>query len=300
MQKSVPGLWRLPDMNFSIMRGTRYPLPLRCALTLLFCAAGPVFAQTPTSQTAVAASKSGQRPNNEGKLIFESACSGCHGLDGRGGELGPDIATRQQVVQFSDYEILQILREGRPASGMPPFASFGGMKLKVLLRYLRSLQGKGTAVALRGDPRGGKALFFGSARCSECHMVQGAGGFLGRDLSTYGTTLSPAEIRENIVRLPDGANKANTTAVITMRDSSKYSGVIRYEDNFSIQLQSLDGTFHFLRRADVAEHELLPQPIMPTDYGRVLKPSELDDLVCYLVTVARGTAKNQVEDKDDD
>ena len=296
MLKSVPGLWRLPGMN---SRNMRYPFPLRCALAVVLGALGFSFGQTTIAQTATA-SKPAQQSNNDGKLIFESICAGCHGLDGRGGERGPDIATRQQAVQLSDGKILEILREGRPAAGMPPFASLGGMKLKALLGYLRCLQGKGTKVALRGDPRGGKALFFGSARCSECHMVEGSGGFLGRDLSTYGATLSPAEIRENIVRLPDGANKANRTAVISMRNSSKYTGVIRNEDNFSIQLQSFDGTFHFLRRADVAQLELLPEPIMPTDYGRLLKPSELDDLVSYLVTVARATAKKRVEDKDED
>ena len=280
-------------------RNMRYPFPLRCALAVVLGVLGFSFGQTTIAQTATA-SKPAQQSNNDGKLIFESICAGCHGLDGRGGERGPDIATRQQAVQLSDGKILEILREGRPAAGMPPFASLGGMKLKALLGYLRSLQGKGTKVALRGDPRGGKALFFSSARCSECHMVEGSGGFLGRDLSTYGATLSPAEIRENIVRLPDGANKANRTAVITMRNSNKYTGVIRNEDNFSIQLQSFDGTFHFLRRADVAQLELLPEPIMPTDYGRLLKPSELDDLVSYLVTVARATAKKRVEDKDED
>jgi len=281
------------------MRGTRYPLPLGCALAVVvLCAFGSFFGQTTIAQTETT-SKPTPKSNSEGKPIFESTCAGCHGLAGRGGERGPDIATRQQVVQLSDGKILEILREGRPAAGMPPFASLGGTKLKTLLGYLRSLQGKGTAVVLRGDPRGGKALFFGRARCSDCHMVEGAGGFLGRDLSTYGATLSPAEIRENIVRFPDGANKANRTAVITMRDSSKYDGVIRNEDNFSIQLQSPDGTFHFLRRADVAQLQL-SEPIMPTDYGRVLKPSELDDLVSYLVTVARAAAKDQMEDKDDD
>jgi cytochrome c oxidase cbb3-type subunit III len=69
------------------------------------------------------------------------------------------------------------------------------------------------------------------------------------------------------------AQKTNKTAVITMRDSQKYRGVVRNEDNFSIQSQSLDGAFHFFRRADVARLEFLPEPLMPADYGAVLKPS---------------------------
>jgi cytochrome c oxidase cbb3-type subunit III len=255
-----------------------------------------IFAKTPASPSL----RAPQQAAGEARQIFESTCAGCHGLDGRGGERGPDIATRQQVVQLSDAEILEILRAGRPAAGMPAFESFGSAKLKGLLLYLRSLQGKGSAVTVPGDPRNGKLLFFGKARCSECHMVQGTGGFLGRDLSIYGATLSPAEIHSNILRTGESANRANKTAVITMRDSRKFTGVIRNEDNFSIQLQSFDGVFHFVNRSEVAQVEFLAQPIMPADYATSLKPSELDDIVSYLITAARAGKTKDPSDGDDD
>lgn len=237
---------------------------------------------------------------NGPRQLFESSCAACHGLDGRGGERGPDISTRQQVVQLSDTDILGILRGGMPTAGMPPFDYLGDSKLKALIAYIRTLQGKGASAAVPGDPRNGKTLFFGKARCSECHMVQGVGGFLGRDLSEYGATLSSADIRTNILKSGDTANKANKTAVFTTRDGQKFTGVIRNEDNFSVQLQSLDGAFHFLTRSDVTHFEFLPRPIMPTDYAATFKPSELDDLVSYLVTAAKaGKSKNEAEREDD-
>jgi putative heme-binding domain-containing protein len=257
-------------------------------MTAFFCAillplGQAAIAQTPQhSRTASAAER---QSAEEGRQLFESTCAGCHALDGRGGERGPDISTRQQAVQLSDAELLEILRKGRPAAGMPPFDSLGSAKLRALLVYLRSLQGKGTATALPGDPLKGKPLFFGKARCSECHILQGAGGFLGRDLSAYGATLSPNEIRNNILRPVDSTNNANKTAVVTMRDARKFTGIIRNEDNFSIQLQSLDGAFHFLSRSDIAQLEFLPEPIMPADYATTLKPAELDDLVSFLISV---------------
>ena len=39
------------------------------------------------------------------------------------------------------------------------------------------------------------------------------------------------------------------TATTTNGDS--YQGIIRNEDNFSLQLQSEDGAFHFLSKADL-------------------------------------------------
>lgn len=227
--------------------------------------------------------------STDGRELFESSCSGCHGLDGRGGERGPDISTQPRVMQFSDGEILTILRFGRSAAGMPPFDSLGSSKLKALVVYLRALQGKSTVSALPGDPVKGKLLFFGKARCSKCHMVQGEGGFIGRDLTSYGAALSAAEIRANLLGPGDNTNLANKTAVVTMRDSIKFNGVIRNEDNFSIQLQSFDGSFHFLTRSAVAQIEFFREPIMPTDYGTTLKPTELDDLVSYLIAASKAT-----------
>lgn len=223
----------------------------------------------------------------EGRRIFESMCAACHGLDGRGGERGPDIATRQQVVQLSDRELLEMMQTGRPAAGMPSFNFLGGTKLTTLLAYLRSLQGKREADALPGDPSRGKLLFFGRARCAECHMVEGAGGFLGNDLSSYGATFSSDEIRRNILKASDDPARANKIALVTMRDAQKFTGVIRNEDNFSIQLQSLNGSFHFLQRSDVAHLDFLPGTIMPADYRTTLKPEQLDDLISFLLVAAK-------------
>jgi cytochrome c oxidase cbb3-type subunit III len=277
--------------------------PLWCVVILFYCAVLLTLGQLAGAQEpqqSGSATQGARKPAIDARQIFESTCAGCHGLDGRGGERGPDISTRQQVVQLSDGDTLEILRKGRPAAGMPPFDSLGSANLKALLAYLRSLQGKRVGTVLPGDPLKGKSLFFGKARCSECHMLQGAGGFLGRDLSTYGATLSPAEIRANLLRPGESTDRANKTAVITLRDARAFTGVIRNEDNFSIQLQSFDGTFHFLNRSDVARVEFLPEPIMPADYSTILKPAELDDLVSYLVSAATPEGSGNKAKWDDD
>jgi len=272
-------------------------------LTIALCAVGWIAVCGAGAQDAVpvrSGAKGAQASNDEGRQLFAVTCAGCHGLDGRGGERGPDIATRPQVVQLSDAEIFQILQGGRPAAGMPPFESLGTAKLKELLAYLRQLQGKGVVEKLPGNPAEGKALFFGKARCSQCHMVNGEGGFIGRDLSTYGATLSPDEIRANIAHPPSGNDKANQLAVVTMRDGGKFRGVIRNEDNFSIQLQSLDGTFHLLNRGDVDEEKFEVEPIMPANYGSTLTPGQMNDVVSFLVEAARKERKSAAAEEDDE
>jgi cytochrome c oxidase cbb3-type subunit 3 len=241
-------------------------------------------------------------PDQEaGRGVYEPNCASCHGLDGRGGERGPDISTRAQVVQLSDAETLEVFRTGKPASGMPPFEFLGNEKLKALLAYLRSLQGRDATMTLPGDALRGKTLFFGRARCSECHMVQGQGGFLGRDLTHYGATAAPRAIRDAIAGSEKIASRGNRITEVTVRDGGKLSGISRNEDNFSIQLQALDGTFHFASKREVTAIKTLPDPIMPANYGSTLTTMELDDLVNYLVTEAKKCAvgaQGQREDED--
>jgi cytochrome c oxidase cbb3-type subunit III len=277
---------------------------LHCWLAAFVCATALTIAGTADAQTATQSARTGKtsQPSNtssEARQLFEATCSGCHGLDGRGGERGPDIATRPQIVQLSDAEILEVLQGGRPAAGMPPFDGLGPAKLKGLVAYIRKLQGKreGMAVALQGNPASGKNLFFGKARCSECHNMHGAGGFIGRDLTNYAATLSPAEIHAKILGPGDERDKSNRVAEVTLRDSQKFSGVIRNEDNFSIELQSLDGTFHLVDRSQVTRLDFSPQPIMPANYSSTLTAAELDDLVSYLITVARSNQRNQAQAK---
>ena len=276
-------------------------IPFPACRTLSWCAASTLIAVSclflgpsgaaQSSPQGKSARSAAPPSNNEARQIFESTCAACHGLDGRGGERGPNISTRPQAVQLSDHELGEILRQGRPAAGMPPFAALGSNNLKALLSYVRFLQGKDAATVLPGNAVNGKVLFFGKGRCADCHMIQGRGGFLGSDLSDYGGSLSARDIRRSIVAPAESANANKRMTILRLRDSQQLTGVIRNEDNFSIQLQLLDGTFRFFSRSDIAAIENSPEPIMPINYGTILTGTELDDLVKYLRTAAHSEHK---------
>jgi putative heme-binding domain-containing protein len=72
----------------------------------------------------------------------------------------------------------------------------------------------------------------------------------------------------------------------TLRDGEKFQGRVRDEDNFSVQLQTLDGTFHFLAKSEIDKMEADSQSLMPSNYGSRLGPQELNDLISYLMSVA--------------
>jgi cytochrome c oxidase cbb3-type subunit 3 len=220
-----------------------------------------------------------------GQQLFNSNCAGCHGLDGRGGEHGPNIATSANAQRLEDREILHIVRDGIAAGGMPAFrSSLDNDQLNGIVRYVRVLQGKNSAEKVNGNPEKGRSLFFGKARCSECHMVAGQGGFIASDLSGYGNQHSPDVIRSAILDPNGNLDPRHRTVVAVTREGKTYKGVARNEDNFSLQLQTLDGTFHFLDKSTLARLEHQPRSIMPSNYGSTLSRSDLDDLVSFLTS----------------
>lgn len=230
----------------------------------------------------------------DGRRIFATTCAGCHGLDGHGSERAPDILTRAELQRMSQADIVRVIRDGVPAKRMP---AFGGMlevaQIRDAAAYLRDLMhGHAESAALPGDPATGKQLFFGKAGCSECHMVGGAGGFLAEDLSAYARLHPAEEIRDTITDPSKNPARGERQVSVVTREGEQLSGVARNEDNFSIQVQSADGAFHFLMKSELQKLEFPPQPLMPADYGQKLSAKELDDLTSFLMRAADASSKS--------
>jgi putative heme-binding domain-containing protein len=221
-----------------------------------------------------------------GRATFDSSCAGCHGLDGRGSDKGPNIAGSARVRHLSDAQVSAIISHGIFGTGMPAFSSLNESQVRELVGYVRALQGQLDARALPGDAARGKQIFVGKGACSTCHMISGEGGFLGPDLSTYGSEMPAGAIRNEIVKSARNPPPGYRSAVVTTRAGERIEGIVRNEDNFSVQLQTPDGTFHFFQKSDVQTLEALSKSPMPADYGQRLSPGELNDLVSYLMAAA--------------
>lgn len=283
MLKIIPFRWGLLQPVRVVIR----LLAIGACWTASFCWRSGEQAVVHAQKTKQAASA---RLNHEqapeaGRELFESSCAGCHGLDGRGGEKGPNIATRAEISKRSDAEILAILQHGVPGAGMPAFGRLGDAKLQAVVRHLRSLQGLIAKTEVAGNAEEGKRLFFKEGACASCHMISGAGGFLGSDLSSYGAITDVAEMREQIMN-HDQSPRARTIVVST-RDGRTLSGFARNEDNFSLQLQTLDGNFHFLDKSTVVNVD--HSPVAAVDVEKRLSKADLDALISYLVRAAQSS-----------
>jgi len=250
-----------------------------------------MWGMVPQLQPQAAQSRGPRRTSSatllEGKHIFASSCAACHGLDGRGGERAPDIAARQEMRRLSDVKLARIVDAGVPGTGMPSFRSLGVSGIKSVVSYLRTLQGGGKSATLPGNPRRGETIFFAKTGCSDCHMVGGKGGFLAADLSSYGRTHAIEEIRE-VIANPDNMRKAGAKIVLAVtRDGKRYVGLVRNEDNFSLQLQTVDGNFLFFMKSELQRLEPQPQSVLPSGYHSAVGGQDLDDVISFLINSAR-------------
>ena len=229
----------------------------------------------------------GQQP---GAATFAANCSGCHGADGRGGEHAPNIAGAPAIQQLTDRELAGIVHNGVAGAGMPAFPSLKPQEVAAVVSYLRILQGRGDIVKLPGDWQSGQALFFGKAHCADCHMVNGQGGFIGSNLSYYGAGAKPDAIRAVILD-PDKALPADKKAVtVVTRKGETITGMLRIEDNFSLSIQTMDGSFRFLPKADLVLTDIGSRSLMPAAKG--LNSKEVDDLVSYLLQAGTESSKH--------
>jgi cytochrome c oxidase cbb3-type subunit III len=267
-------------------------------LAAVVCGSGMVaggfvaaFAQDAASLPAAKANTVDAPRLAEARKTFTGICAACHGTDGHGGERGPDIAPRA-VAGRSDERLFRTVKNGISETGMPNFAYLGDEKIEAIVAYLRELQGNSAPLPMPGNPGSGEKLFQGEARCAQCHMAEGLGGFIADDLSAFAAGLSPADIRRAILSPPRNERRrgregsAGDKVMVTLADGSSLNGVLRNEDNFSLQIQSEDGAFHLVQKADVAKVKATEPGEGHAEFGKSLTAKQMDDLVSYLMKVA--------------
>ena len=233
-------------------------------------------AQVKKSQLAASGS-------DQGKRSFVGHCAPCHGLDGRGGEHAPAIVGTPDAQARNDEALARIIRRGIPDKGMPSFHFLTNQQIDEIDSYVHVLYGTNRAANLKGNSTAGAKLFFGEARCSDCHMMNGKGGFIGSDLSEFGRTHTAAEIRQIILQPNKTLVTPSQQVTVVTHSGQHFSGLVRNEDNFSIALLSESGTFHLLMKSDIATITRGPRSIMPDDYGKRLSSDQLDDLASFLI-----------------
>jgi putative heme-binding domain-containing protein len=243
-------------------------LRARILVATLVASQLPLGAQNPPNATSKAAATQ----------MYAKLCAGCHGADARGTQQGPGLSGNSGVRRRSPQMLRQLIQNGIPAAGMPSF-DLPPDALGVLAALIASLNSSAAESIVAGDQTAGKEFFFGRGQCSSCHMVYGAGGTMGPDLSNVGREMTVDQIREALLQPDAQITPGYQLTTVHLRDGHTLRGFTRSRTNFDIQLQDLKGVFHSLSLDQLLaiseERQSLMQPVKADS-------DELQNLIAYL------------------
>jgi PQQ-dependent dehydrogenase (methanol/ethanol family) len=212
-----------------------------------------------------------------GHKLFQKNCSACHGSEAKGGR-GPDLTTGHWKSGSSDADILRNILTGIAGTQMPAFP-MPEDEGRAIVVWLRSLRSAGPEEQVTGDPRAGRALFFGGAGCSRCHMFGGQGGRLGPDLSRIGEEKHVSELKEAITKPDASLREGYQTAEVHTAEDGVIRGVVKNEDTFSLQMMDEHEKLHMFVKTGLTEVARTQKSLMPAPG---VSAADLDNLIAFL------------------
>jgi mono/diheme cytochrome c family protein len=186
---------------------------------LILCVAMLTMALScPSGRAQNAAAKSKETAAGDaqaGRRVFMSAgCVACHGADGKGTTIAPQIAPPPLPLD----ELIHYVRQ--PSGKMPPIASrvVSDEQLADIYAYLKSVapasSANGSVAPASGNAAKGKQLFTANG-CYECHDYEGVGAGTGPRIGPPPISL-PSFLR--YVRAPTGNMPPYTAKAISDQD----------------------------------------------------------------------------------
>jgi cytochrome c oxidase cbb3-type subunit III len=176
-----------------------------------------------------------------GKLQFTKTCSFCHGPDAGGGAEGPSLILSKVVRHDRDGDLIShVIREGRPAKGMPPVPLTNEQIADVVaylhyrlaendIRSPKRPKDYAVKLLLTGNAAQGEAFF--KQHCAGCHSPSG-------DLKGIATRLDPADLQTRFLYPGEVPQTATITA-----GSEQIKGTLLYRDPFTVEITDQNGQF---------------------------------------------------------
>ncbi|MBK7931878.1 MAG: c-type cytochrome [Bryobacterales bacterium] len=218
-----------------------------------------------------------------GRRIYMGSCSGCHGATGEGSQ-GPSLLSGR-AARLADRALLNAIANGLPGTSMPDFP-MGEEKVAQVAAFVRSLTAPAIRTQTPGDPERGRQLFFGAAGCAGCHMILGAGGHPGPDLSNIGADRTVPQLREAVTRPSARIAEGYRAVKAVLRDGRTVEGVARNHNNYSLQVLDQAGKLHLLQASALTAMEWRDSSLMP--------PAAAGDAVHLIAFLARQSSRPTV------
>jgi putative heme-binding domain-containing protein len=222
----------------------------------------------------------------EGREIYNRTCTTCHGLNATAGDRAPELAGTRPRQRASEQALFEAIRNGIPGSLMPS-STLSEADIRKVVAYIRSLRAPASEAPAAGDVSHGEAIFRTKGACFGCHMLRGSGGLLGPDLTNIGATRRLSGLRSALTQPRPNTVRGYRAARVLTADGKALTGIVKNENNFSVQFLDTSGALHLFNREELTEITYQDHSLMPSDYDQRLTAEEMQDLLAFLSRMVR-------------
>ena len=215
-----------------------------------------------------------------GSHVYAAQCAPCHGTNGDMID-GVDFRHGQFKTIRTDDDLVHLLATGRPAAGMPSFATLAAADVNTVIAYIRAGFDPDTNV---GNANQGRAIFSGKGGCAMCHRVDGRGPRVASDLSDIGAIRTATALRRAILDPAGSLPPASRTVRAVTNTGQTFLGRRLNEDTYTVQLIDAQERVVSLNKADLRSYEVVKQTTMPSS-AATLTAGDVSDLVAYLLSL---------------
>jgi cytochrome c oxidase cbb3-type subunit 3 len=219
-----------------------------------------------------------------GAPLFQHDCAFCHGPLGRGA-IAPSLITSDVVLDDSHGEkLIPFLKKGRPAKGMPAFATVSDDQLKDISEFLHlqveDVANRGAYHVLNilvGNADQGQAYVV--AHCASCHSVASFAHIADR-------FRSPDQLQREWVWPSRSKDPAlAVTARVALPNGSTVTGRVTQVSDFRITVVDLKGNSHAIDRTRGVRVELHDPLAAHQAMIMTLTNGAMHDVTAYLETL---------------
>jgi putative heme-binding domain-containing protein len=127
----------------------------------------------------------------------------------------------------------------------------------------------------------GRELF--TKHCGACHRIGPEGAMVGPQLDGVGNR-GLDRVLEDVIDPNHNVDVAFRTSLFTTVDGKVYTGLERRREGEIVVIADAQGKEIRIPVADIEEQRRTELSLMPANFSDVLKPSEMQDLVGYLLS----------------
>jgi quinoprotein glucose dehydrogenase len=134
-----------------------------------------------------------------------------------------------------------------------------------------------------GDPERGQKIFEtnDTLACRRCHSTKPGEVLVGPSLASVGLQRKPVEILESIVAPNEKINEGFDTSVLELDSGKVVTGVIRREDDSTVELVDAEAKTMFIDKATI-DNRLKGKSAMPVNLMEHMSQRDLRDIMAYM------------------